>query len=107
MNSELGDREKGTDLGARDGSEDNGAEDKVDEPEVDEDAVADVDEDDGSAEMTAEINVEELVAKLDATPKDDVERRKKIRKRLDELRDEREAMKDLDSTYNFNLDDEL
>ena len=102
MNSELGDREKGTDLGAGDGAEDN-----VDEPEVDEDAVADVDEDDGSAEMTAEINVEELVAKLDATPKDDVERRKKIRKRLDELRDEREAMKDLDSTYNFNLDDDL
>ena len=102
MNSELGDREKGADLGASGGAEDN-----VDEPEVDEDAVADVDEDDGSAEMTAEVNVEELVAKLDATPKDDAERQKKIRKRLDELRDEREAMKDLDSTYNFNLDDDL
>ncbi|MEM8817113.1 MAG: hypothetical protein AAGE85_14910 [Pseudomonadota bacterium] len=73
----------------------------VDEPEVDEDAV--VDEDDGAAEMTAEVNVEELVAKLDATPKDDVERRKRIRKRLEE----HDESKDLDSTYNFNLDEDL
>ncbi|MEO1244572.1 MAG: hypothetical protein AAFX56_02715 [Pseudomonadota bacterium] len=73
----------------------------VDEPEVDEDAV--VDEDDGAAEMTAEVNVEELVAKLDAAPKDDVERRKRIRKRLEEHNES----KDLDSTYNFNLDEDL
>ena len=74
------------------------------EVEVDEDAVDDVGEDE-SIEMTGEIDVDALVAKLDAAPKDDVEHRKEIRQRLESLREEHE--KDLDSTYNFNLDEDL
>lgn len=79
-------------------------EDLDDEVETDEDAVADVGEDEG-IEMTGEVNVDALVAKLDAAPKDDVERKKEIRQRLETLQEEHE--KDLDSTYNFNLDDDL
>ena len=75
----------------------------------------DLGEDDGVEEMddgnvgdiSVEINVEELVAKLEATDSDDVARRREIRCRLEELEDMRRANKDLDSTFNFDLDDDL
>ena len=51
--------------------------------------------------------MEELVAKLEATDSDDVARKRDIRRRLDELEEMRRANEDLDSTFNFNLDDEL
>lgn len=60
---------------------------------------------DNVGDISVEINVEELVAKLEATDDDDVGRKREIRKRLDELHDEQDA--ELDSTYNFNLDDDI
>ncbi len=78
----------------------------VDDRDDDEDIVVSDDGEDVS-NLTGEVNVEELVAKLESTPKDDVNRQRQIRRRLDELRDEQDALKDLDSTYNFNLDDDL
>ncbi len=81
--------------------------DDIDDVEDDEDAVVEDDDDNDDIDLTGEVNIESLVAKLDSTPKDDLERKRAIRRRLEELRDMREAEKDLDSTYNFNLDDEL
>lgn len=66
--------------------------------------VADVD---NVGDISVEINVEELVAKLEATDDEDLSRKREIHKRLEELEDQRKANEDLDSTYNFNLDDEL
>ena len=65
------------------------------------------DDDDDFGDITAEVNVEELVAKLEDTDADDLARKRAIRRRLEELREEREAEKDLDNTYNFNLDDDF
>lgn len=62
-----------------------------------------VDEADTFGDISSELNVEELVAKMEASSD---ERKRAIRKRLDELRDEREAEKSLDSTYNINLDED-
>jgi len=59
---------------------------------------------DNVGDLSVEINVEELVAKLEATHSDDVSRKREIRRRLEELRELREA--DIDSTLNFNLDDD-
>jgi hypothetical protein len=66
--------------------------------------VADVD---NVGDISVEINVEELVAKLEATDDDDSGRKREIHKRLEELEEERRTNEDLDSTYNFNLDDDL
>ena len=66
--------------------------------------VADVD---NVGDISVEINVEELVAKLEATDDEDLSRKREIHKRLEELEDQRKTNEDLDSTYNFNLDDEL
>ena len=83
-------------------------EDDVEDEVLDEDVVieeiADVD---NVGDISVEINVEELVAKLEATDDDDVDRKREIHKRLEELSDRRKDSEDIDSTYNFNLDDEL
>ena len=54
---------------------------------------------------TAELDVDQLVAKLDAT--DDAARRKEVHRRLEELAERKREQAELDSTYNFNLDDEI
>lgn len=64
------------------------------------------DEEDDVGDMSAEINIEELVSKLDATDDDDIARRRAIKRRIEELRELREAERDLDSTYNFDFDDD-
>lgn len=87
---------------------DHGLDDEEDFEETAEDTVvmSDDDDDDDNVDLTSELNVEELVAKLEATDSDDLARRRLIRRRLEELREQREAERDLDSTYNFNLDDD-
>ena len=78
-----------------------------DEDLDDDDDVEDIDEDDNVGDISVEINVEELVAKLEATDSDDVARKREIRRRLEELEEMRRSSEDLDSTFNFNLDDDL
>lgn len=66
----------------------------------------DDDEVDNVGDMSVEINIEELVSKLDATDDDDVARRRAIKRRIEELREIRDAERDLESTYNFDFDDD-
>lgn len=90
--------------------------DDIDDDEDDEDtessddtvviATDDDDDDDNVGDLSVELNIEDLVAKLEATDSEDIARRRQIKRRLEELREERDAMKDIDSTYNFNFDDE-
>ena len=73
----------------------------------DDDDVEDIDDEDNVGDISVEINVEELVAKLEATDSDDVARKREIRRRLEELEEMRRSNEDIDSTFNFNLDDDL
>ena len=57
------------------------------------------------ADTTAELNVDELVAKIDKDA--DAEHKKEVHRRLEDLEEQRRTEKELDSTYNFNLDDEV
>lgn len=61
-------------------------------------------DDDADGDTTIEMDIENLVAKLDASDSDDVHRRAEIRRKLEELREQREQ--ELDSTFNFNMDDD-
>ncbi len=54
---------------------------------------------------TAEFKVDEIVAKIDKADPDEVAHKREVRKRLDEITEKRNE--DLDSTFNFNLDDDL
>lgn len=57
-----------------------------------------------SSEDTADLNVDELMAKLDKDMS--AEHKKEVRRRLEELEERRREQEELDSTYNFNLDDD-
>ena len=55
---------------------------------------------------TAEFKVDEIVAKIDkASDPDEAAHKREVRKRLEEIEEERDEA--ADSTFNFNLDDEL
>ena len=87
-------------------SVENGDPDKVQPDKVQEDVkkeAANV-EDDNVGDISVKINVEELVAKIEASDTEDAEKAR-IRKQLDKLRERQD--KELDSTYNFDLDDDL
>lgn len=61
--------------------------------------------DDGDIiDTTVEMKIEKLVAKLEDSDSEDVHRKAEIRRRLEQLREQRE--RELDSTYNINLDDD-
>ena len=64
-------------------------------------------ESDNVGDLSVEIDVTELVAKIEASDSSEVAKECEVRRRLDQLQDEHDSEKDLDSTYNFNLDDEL
>jgi len=59
------------------------------------------DDDDDDDESTAEINVERLMAELEKTDHQDAARRKAIRRRLEELAEE----KSFEDTYAFDFDE--
>lgn len=59
---------------------------------------------DAGGDSTIEMDIEELVAKLDDSDSEDVHRRAEIRRKLEELREQREQ--ELDSTFNINFDEE-
>ena len=63
---------------------------------------ADDDELDGA---TAEIDVDALVAKIDAEDRDKLAREREIRKKVEALNEQRDD--EFGSTYNFDLNEEL
>ena len=64
-------------------------------------------ESDNIGDISVEINVAELVANIEASDSSEVTQEREVRRRLNQLQDEQDTEKDLDDTYNFNLDDEL
>ncbi|NIL93609.1 MAG: hypothetical protein GTO71_04040 [Woeseiaceae bacterium] len=82
--------------------------DDVEEDASEDTIVSDGDlDDDNIGDISVEINVEELVAKIEASDDGDLARKRDVRRRLDELQERRRSDDDLDSTYNFDLDDDL
>jgi hypothetical protein len=61
---------------------------------------------DNVGDISVEINVEELIAKIEAGEGDTGEHKLELRRRLDALEEQRRFEQELDSTYNFNLDGE-
>ncbi len=55
--------------------------------------------------LSGEYDIDSLFKKLDSTDPSEVAHRREIRRRIEEIREMREA--DLDSTFNFNLDDDI
>lgn len=71
------------------------------------DDALDIDDDDDDDSDSAEINIKQLVAKIEAGEGDADKHKKEIRRRLDEIAEQRRIEKELESTFNFNLDDDF
>ena len=59
------------------------------------------------SDETGELNVEELVAKLDNADYANCEEKRAIKARLDELADRKMTEEELGSTYTFDLDEDV
>ena len=77
------------------------AEDVAEDVELDDDDLANV------GDISVEINVDELVAKIEADDDDGASGKKEVHRRMEALNEQRKVEEDVDSTFNFNLDDEL
>ncbi len=62
---------------------------------------------DNVGDISVEINVEELVATVEAESDDAVSRKAEIKKRLDEMENQLDTDDEFGSTYNFDIDDDL
>jgi hypothetical protein len=86
-------------------SEDDAPED-ISEDEVSaEDIDLTADDDIISDGSTAEIKVDELVAKIDSEDPDEAAHHREVRQKLDALDEQRDD--EFGSTYNFNIDEDL
>ncbi len=90
----------GTDIEEDDVLDDDSSDDDLAETVV----MSDEDDDVVTADTTAEMELEKLVAKLEAGDSEDVHRKAEIRRKLEEAQERREQ--DLDSTFNFNMNEE-
>ena len=68
------------------------------------DVLAEVDSD-NVGDMSVELNVEELIAKIEPEDDEEAAHKREVRRKLEELRAQKEE--ELDSTFNVNLDDDL
>ena len=62
---------------------------------------------DNVGDISVEINVEELVADVEASAGDDASQKAEVKKRLDELEGQLDKDDEFGSTYNFDIDDDL
>jgi len=86
----------------------NGDKDDTDFDEVDETSSSDTIPDIGGdtmVDVSGQLKVEELVAKIDAVDPDEAAHQREVRKRVEDAQEQHD--KDLDSTFNINLDDDL
>ncbi len=97
---------------------------KMGDPENDDDAEVDVDEEfseeipeetvvlpetensDNVGDVSVEINVEELVAEVEASQGDDTHKKKEIRQRLEEIQEQKEASDQIGDTFNIDLNED-
>jgi predicted FMN-binding regulatory protein PaiB len=61
---------------------------------------------DNVGDVSVEINVEELIAEFEMSQNDQAARKKEIRRRLEEIREQKEAMKELEDTFAGDLGDD-
>ena len=75
-------------------------------PEEDTVVLPETENSDNVGDVSVEINVEELVAEIEASQGDDAHRKKEIRKRLEEIQEQRWASREIGDTFNIDLDED-
>ena len=92
------------------GNDKKDVDDSVDTIAESEDTVvlsADAADIDTVGDFTAELDVEKLVEKIESGEAEGEPKEKEAHRRLEELNEQRQVDEELDSTYNFNIDEDL
>lgn len=84
-----------------DEEEDDQADDFLEEESDDEES-----DSDNVGDVSVEINVESLIAEIELEHDDEAARRREVRRRLEEIREQREVLKDIEDTFTMYLDDD-
>ena len=61
---------------------------------------------DNVGDVSVEINVEELIAEIESSQNAEAARKKEIRRRLEEISEQRQAMKELEDTFSFDMNED-
>ncbi len=61
---------------------------------------------DNVGDVSVEINVEELVAEIEASQGDDAHKKKEIRRRLEEIQEQKQASDKIGDTFNIDLNED-
>lgn len=61
---------------------------------------------DNVGDVSVEINVEELIAEFESSQNAEAARKKEIRRRLEEISEQRQAMKELEDTFSFDMNED-
>jgi len=61
---------------------------------------------DNVGDVSVEINVEELVAEIEASQGDDAHKKMEIRKRLEEIQEQKRESQEVGDTFNIDLDED-
>ena len=61
---------------------------------------------DNVGDVSVEINVEELIAEFESAEDAEAARKKEIRRRLEEIAEQRQAMKELEDTFSFDMNED-
>jgi hypothetical protein len=61
---------------------------------------------DNVGDVSVEINVEDLIAECEASQNAEAARKKEIRRRLEEIAEQRAAMKELEDTFSFDMNED-
>ena len=62
--------------------------------------------DTGVGDVSVEINVEELVAEIEASQGDDAHKKKEMRRRLEEIQEQKHASDEIGDTFNIDLNED-
>jgi hypothetical protein len=104
MHTEMGDHDKADD--AEVAIDEEIAEEFSDEIPEETVVLPETEDSDNVGDVSVEINVEELVAEIEAAQDEDAHKKKDIHRRLEEIHDQREVSKELEDTFSMYLDDE-
>lgn len=100
MNETTGDN-KNSDI---DGVDDTTEDEAVDTESTASNSIPDIGGD-TMVDVAGQLKVEKMVAKIDSLDPDEAAHEREVRKRVEELQERKD--KDLDTTFNFNMDEDL
>lgn len=73
---------------------------------LDDEAEDEESDSDNVGDVSVEINVESLIAEIELEHDDEAARRREVRRRLEEIREQRDALKDIEDTFTMYLDED-